>query len=188
MGSTTASETIGAKEIAQELLHCLSLSVLNLLLPLVTCMLGLSPFGRAFETLDGLGLAEFAVCHGTPHRLQRVALSLVNVSIAETGARQGVELRGHFHQPLQHRMRVDLDCARLSLMSQHVWSLRQHSEAGLHVCLREDAGQDSHPPLPQFGNGLPDRPEIQAAVLQQRDHRALVGAWIRLWLPVVRIV
>ena len=88
--------------------------------PLVTCLVGLSPCGRAFETLDGLGLAACAVCHGTPHRLQRVELSLVHVSIAETGARQGVELRGRFHPPLQHRMRVDLDCARLSLMSQRV--------------------------------------------------------------------
>ena len=41
---------------------------------------------------------------------------------------------------LQHRMWVDRDGARLSLMSQRVWGLRQHSEAGLQVGLRADDG------------------------------------------------
>ena len=62
-----------------------------------------------------------------------------------------------------------------------------HREVGLQVGLCEDKGQDRHPPLPQFGDGLRDRPGIQAAVLQQRDHRVLVGACIRLSVPVVRI-
>ena len=88
---------------------------------------------------------------------------------------------------LQHRMWVDRDGARLSLMSQRVWGLRQHSEAGLQVGLRADAEQDRHPPVPQFGHSLRDRPGLQAAVLQQCDQRALVSACTRLLLPIVRI-
>jgi len=53
-----------------------------------------------------------------------------------------------------------------------------HREVVLQVGLCEDKGQDGHPSLPQFSDGLRDRPGIQAAVLQQRDHRVLVGACI----------
>jgi hypothetical protein len=66
------------------------------------------PVGRALEALDRLVLAELTVFDVPQHGIQLIELQLLDVHITEEITRKGVQVLRRFHQPVQHRVRIDL--------------------------------------------------------------------------------
>src|SRR5262249_19746179 len=67
------------------------------------------------------------------------------------------------------------------------WLAGRGWEVPLPLRLSEENGQHSHPPVPQFGERLVERPGLKPTVMQQRDQGTLIGARIRLPIHVMRI-
>src|SRR5262249_24764461 len=63
----------------------------------------------------------------TQHSIQLVELQLIDVHVAEKIARKGLEVLGGFHQPLEHRVRVDLEHAGRGTDAQALSQAREHA-------------------------------------------------------------
>src|SRR5215470_15329547 len=70
------------------------------------------PRGRTFQALDSLGRADRAVLDRAEQGKELIELDLPHAHIVQEMTRKGPQLVGGLHQPLQHRVRVDLEHAR----------------------------------------------------------------------------
>ena len=64
------------------------------------------------QAVDGLVLVAPPVLECTKDGIQLVALDLCEVEIVQEMTRKGTQLVGGLNEPLQHRVRVDLEHAR----------------------------------------------------------------------------
>jgi hypothetical protein len=62
--------------------------------------------------LDGLGFTDGAISNGVNDSVAFIELDLIDLHLAQQGGRQGLELLGGFHQPVQDGMGIDLEDSR----------------------------------------------------------------------------
>jgi hypothetical protein len=70
------------------------------------------PLGRPLQTLDGLSLTDLAVLDRVEQGEEFVQLYLPDPHIVQDVSGKGLELLRRLHQPLQHRVGVDLEDPR----------------------------------------------------------------------------
>ncbi len=70
------------------------------------------PLGRPLQALDGLSRADLAVLDRAEQGTQLIELDLLDAYVVQDVSRKGLELLRRVDQPLQHRMRLDLEHPR----------------------------------------------------------------------------
>jgi hypothetical protein len=90
------------------------------------------PVARTLNALDGVVFAEFTTFHVPQYGIQLVELPLAHVHLAQKGARKGTQRLRSLYQPVQHRVRIDLEHPRGGPHAQALGQARQHADEQLH--------------------------------------------------------
>ena len=98
------------------------------------------PLGRPLQALDGLSLADLAVLDRAEQGKQLIELDLLDAYVVQDVSRKGLELLRRVDQPLQHRMRLDLEHPCRAADAQSLSQARDdtHDEVDRHAFAMKD--------------------------------------------------
>ena len=96
---------------------------------------GPHPRRCALQALNGLVLAEVAVFDCPQHGVELIEVHLLDVHLAQEIGGKGPQVLRRFHQPVQDRLRVDLEHPRRGPNAQALSQTRQHAHDQLHSAL-----------------------------------------------------
>jgi hypothetical protein len=82
------------------------------------------PRGRPLQVFDGFGRANFAGLDRAKQGKQFIGLDLCDAHVVQDISGEGVELLCRLHQPLQHRLRIDLEHPRCAPDAHALLSMR----------------------------------------------------------------